>query len=467
MSNLAELETRRANYIEQARQAALAGNVTKARELRGKAEKAVAAIDEMKALADLDSVASPMRPPLPGTMSAGSYDGATLDKNRAAYVVRFGNVDNAVKGILSDLHGDQYEAAYWAQRAAFKTYLRRGERHLSAEEHALLKQIVLTPTAVKSAISQGFDSVAAIKATMVEAIDTLGGFAVPVDFQNRVIERLQAETVMRRRASVDSTSRDTVEIPVSTGGDDQYTSAVRVTWVDEKPAAGTADTNLTFGMETVMIHTVMAETGFSRNMVEDAAFDIENFLVKKFAESATIDEDNRFLIGTGVGSPQGILPGGSNVIGLTRRPSGDADELTWDGLISMTYAIPSRYRQKAVWVGNRFTFEAIAKLKDAISGNYLWTPYQAVGGTDIAPMKLLGYECVEQEAMPSVAAGAFPLIFGDMAGYQIFDRIGMTVERYLDSNTARQNMIMYVMRRRLGGQPTEPWRFAVQQVAAS
>jgi HK97 family phage major capsid protein len=57
-------------------------------------------------------------------------------------------------------------------------------------------------------------------------------------------------------------------------------------------------------------------------------------------------------------------------------------------------------------------------------------------------------------------------VFGDLTGYTIVDRIGMTVERYLDSATARQNLVYYVMRRRLGGQVTEPWRLAAQLVSA-
>jgi len=461
--SIAELQRVKDTALENARKAAEAGDLRKTRTYREEAEAAHERIrlEELSA----PSAKSYGRPPLPGTN--GVEAAINVNAVNAAYIARFGDVASSVKGILTDLHGGDYESLYWQQRHAFKTYLRRGENGLDRENYLLLKQIVLTPTFVKAAIDQGMDSVSAIKATMVEAIDTLGGFAVPVDFQSRVIEKLKGETVVRGRASVDNTSRDTVEIPVSTGGDDQYTSAVRVTWVDEKPTAGTADTSLTFGMESVPVHTVMAETGLSRNMIEDSAFDIENFLTRKFAEAASIDEDNRFLTGNGVGCPQGILPGASNVLGLTERVSGGASTLTWNGLISLSYAIPTQYRKKAVWIAERGTYEAIAKIQDATSGDYLWNPYQYAGGADAAPPKLLGYEVVEQESMPSVAANAYPIVFADLSGYQIFDRIGMTVERYLDSTTARQNMVMYVMRRRLGGQPVEPWRFAVQKVASS
>jgi HK97 family phage major capsid protein len=473
------------NLIAEAKLALKAGNLAEAQSLRAQAEDLKKNIEEGRLL---DQMEAPVRPGLPGSTKGGSMptyakpapvvdmEGEAMyeqEAQKAFYTMRFGEEDKAIKAILVDLHGVDYTDAYWQQRQAFNHYMRRGERELGKEEFGILKQIVMTPAAVKAALLQGVDSVRALKATMVEAIDTLGGFAVPVDFQARVIERLQGMTVMRGRASVDNTSRDMVEIPVSTGGNDQYSSAVRVRWVDETPAAGTADTNLTFGLESIPIHTVMAETGLSRNLIEDSAFNIEQFLVRKYAEAIAIDEDNKFLIGTGVKTPQGILPGGTNALGLTQRVSGHATLITWDSLISMVYAIPSQYRANAVWIANRFFFEAIAKLRSDSAaagdqlGNYLWNPFQATGGADGTPTRLLGFPILEQEVMPDVAANTFPLVFGDLGGYQIFDRVGMTVERYLDSATARQNMIMFVMRRRLGGQVVEPWRLSTMKVAAA
>ena len=378
----------------------------------------------------------------------------------------FERIDSSTKSILIDLHGPNYEAAYWQQRRAFNRYLRRGAEGLSDEESRLLKQIILTPNAVKAAILQGADNVAALKATMIEAIDTLGGYAVPVDFQDRVIERMAAFAVVRPRAMVNQTSSDKVEIPVGTGGDDQYTSAVRVKWVNEIPAAGASETNMTFGMESIPIHTVMATTQLSRNLLEDAGFNLESYVITKFSEAAAIDEDNKFLVGNGVGCPEGILPGGVNALGLTEKASGGASSFTWDGLIDMTFGIAAQYRRNAAWIGERATYLAIAKIKDTNFG-YLWAPYQTVGGQTSPLQPLLGHTPLEQEAMPSVAANAYPLIFGDLAGYQIYDRIGMTIDRIIDSAMAEQNMVKFIMRRRLGGQVVEPWRFCVQKVASS
>lgn len=440
--------------------------------------KSVGALDAMEA----STKSEPMRPPLPGAGAGAGLNGNMGNGQqqpeggasvKAAYIRKFGDPDAAVKALLTDLHGANYEDAYWTQKAAFRRYLRGGESALNADHVRALKHVVYTPQAILAAFDQGIDDVKVFKSTMVEAVDTLGGYIVPVDFQASVIERLRGMTVMRGRSNAINTSRDSVEIPKATGGDDQYTSAVRVTWVDETPTAGTAETNLTFGMEKIPVNTAMAETPLSRNLVEDAAFNIENYLSQKFAEAAAIDEDNQFLTGDGVGKPQGILPGGVNSLSLTEVVSGGATTLTFGasdkGLIPLTYGIAAQYRQNAVWIGERNTYRAISQLTDG-QGQYLWREMfgnnASTGGAGTT-RTLLGYPMLEQEGMPSIAASAYPLIFGDPRGYTIVDRVGMSVERYLDSPTARANLIYYVMRRRLGGQVTETWRFAVQKVSAS
>lgn len=381
--------------------------------------------------------------------------------NKSVYQIRYGDEEDAIKAVLSDLHGVDYEAKRLQQYGAFVKYLRRYNVEPTGEDQQLLHEIILTPEYAAKAIKTGQD-IKFIKATMVEAIDDLGGYVVPVDFQLEVIRRIAGMTVMRNRARVQPTSRDRVEIPKLTGGDDQYTTNVRVTWVAETPTAGTADTNLTWGMEAIPIHDVMAETFLSRNVVEDAAIDLVSELTGAFAEAAAIDEDNQFLTGDGVGKPTGILiDGTAPYTGVTTVNSGAATTLTADGMIDLEYIIPSQYRQNCVWITARQSVRDLRKLKGG-DGHYLW------GRPDLAgePSTFDGYQIAEQEIMPAVAASAYPVLFGDPAGYRIVDRIGMTVERYLDSATARQNLVLYIMRRRLGGKLTHPERWGVQLISA-
>ena len=114
MSGIAEVQRRKTDYLAKARQAAEAGRVTEAKAFRQKAELADEALSELKSIAALET-AQAFRPPLPGTAD----DLPTPDRAQAAYAIRFGSLDGAVKGILTDLHGENYEGAYWQQRADY------------------------------------------------------------------------------------------------------------------------------------------------------------------------------------------------------------------------------------------------------------------------------------------------------------------------------------------------------------
>ncbi len=378
---------------------------------------------------------------------------------KAAYVMRYGESDSAIKAILRDLHGDDYEQKRLSQWQGFARYLRTGEGES--------REFLWTPDTIKMALGEGQD-VKAMKTVMVEAQDTLGGYAVPVDWQADVISRMAGYTVVRPMARVVQTSRDRIEWPTMTGGGSQYRDAVRVTWVDETPTAATAATNLTLGSEVIPVHTVMAETFLSRNLVEDAAFNLVDWLADSFASAQAIDEDNKFLVGDGNGCPQGVLAdsGVTGWLGTGQQVvSGSASTLTWDGLIALTYKLDAQYRQNAVFVMEKATAEVIAKLKDS-DGQYLWRERYgdnvSVGGAGTV-QRLLGYPVLEQEGMPTVASNAFPIIFGDFSGYVVADRVGMSIERYLGGEEARINQVLYVARRRLGGQGVATWKFAAQK----
>jgi len=382
---------------------------------------------------------------------------------KALYSLRYGDPDSAIKAVLTDLHGENFEAKRWAQWQGFVKYLRYGDEVLTGDEKSLMRDVIFTPEYAKKAIVDGWD-IAALKTTMVEGEDQYGGHAVPVDYQARMIERMAGYTVVRPKATIVTTSRDKVEIPKATGGDAQYTSAVRVTWVEETPSSSAADTNLTLGLEGIPVHTAMAVATLSRNLVEDAAFNLPDYISRKFAEAAGIDEDNQFLTGTGAGKPQGILPNSANGLSLGTANTGAGSTLTFDGLIDLQYALDSQYRNAAAFIGEKATYQAISKLKDS-NGQYLWR--DQFGRNTVGQERvLLGNLVLEQEALPTIAASAFPIIFGDLSGYYIVDRIGMSIERYLDSSTATVNTVKYVMWRRLGGQCAEPWRFKLQYVSA-
>ena len=426
-------------------------NVEQANALREEAKGLMAQAEALKAtMSDLETIAVPVMPaalpiePDPITTPAASKAISPV------YTLRYGDEDASVKAILFDLHGADYQQKRWDQWQGFGKYLRTGEGKSMGH--------IFTPEEVELAIKEGQD-VRGLKTVMVEAQDVLGGYVVPADWRADVIMRMQGLTCVRPRAKIITTSRDAVELPKITGGDTQYVGAVRVTWVDETPTAGTAATNITFGLEKIPVHTVMAETFLSRNLVEDAAFNIVAHLAEEFARAQAIDEDNQFLTGDGNGKPRGFLPSSANGMSLSEAESGNASALTADGIVELVYELASQYRQNAVFIGERATWKAVRKLKTG-DGEYLWERNWQVG----QPERLMGFEVLEQEAMPSIGSATYPILFGDIRqSYTIVDRFGMSVERYLDSSTARINQVIYLARRRLGAQCTGTHAVVVQK----
>jgi HK97 family phage major capsid protein len=82
-----------------------------------------------------------------------------------------------------------------------------------------------------------------------------------------------------------------------------------------------------------------------------------------------------------------------------------------------------------------------------------------------SPDTLRGWAYAETEALQAIAANTYPVIFADWSGYRIVDRIGMSVQRYEDSNTAATDSVVFFCRRRYGGQVAEGYKFAVIKIS--
>jgi HK97 family phage major capsid protein len=94
---------------------------------------------------------------------------------------------------------------------------------------------------------------------------------------------------------------------------------------------------------------------------------------------------------------------------------------------------------------NSATLAEVRKLRTS-DGAFLWQP----GLVDGQPDRLLGYPLIEAEAMPDVAAGAFPIAFGNFhAGYLIAERSATAILRDPFTN---KPFVHFYATKRVGGQ---------------
>lgn len=377
---------------------------------------------------------------------------------KSVNILRYGKLDDDQEAVMREVYGGDYRELISNQSKAFKTYVRKGERGLDHDGDAILHQQFWGIKDVVEMLKSGM-TVSEIKATMVEGIDVLGGYAVPPQTGANIISRIRGLTVMRGGgALVVQTSSGMIQWLKITGGGDQYVSGMRGAWGTEIQTPSSK--NFTFGLLQIPVDVYTYKVPLSVSLVEDAS-NLVTILESQIADTLAIDEDVAFLTGDGANKPRGILQGTANGDSITEAVSGDANTLSWVGLNTLRRAVASQYRTpgRASMIGNGDTGAVIESLVDGMSRPYI---DELVSGET----KIKSATWRESEAMPDVAASAYPLIYGDLSGYAIVERLGLSIQRYNDSYTGI-NIVEFHVRRRIGGKVVESWKLAVQKVSAS
>ncbi len=306
---------------------------------------------------------------------------------------------------------------------AFGNFLRRGVERIAPEE---------------------------VKALTV-ANDASAGYLAPQEFGSELIKLLTEFSPIRSYAKVISISAPSIVYPRRVTG----TSATWVAEIASRTASG-----MTFEQVTMTPHELATFTDVSNALLEDNAYNLEGELLSDFAESFARTEGLAFVKGTGAGQPFGIMAAS----GIAELKTGVAANFPAsnpaDVLIAMYHKIATTYAQSGVWMMNRNTLAIVRQWKDG-NGRYLVLDPITAG----APSTLLGRPVVEMPDMDDIGAGTYPILFGDMQGYRIIDRVGLTTLRDPYS-LAVNGQVRFHARKRVGADVTHPDRFIKLKCAA-
>lgn len=197
--------------------------------------------------------------------------------------------------------------------------------------------------------------------------------------------------------------------------------------VAEGGAIPTSDPAL--GSATLGAYKYAFLTSVTRELAEDASFDIEGYMAAQIGEALGNGLGAHLVTGTGTGQPAGILAAATpGVTGGT----GIAGAFTADNLIDLYHSVNSAYARSksAAWLMRNGTLAAVRKLKDA-QGRYLFNLDVPVGYPGAAGT-LLGRPVFVDPNVPAVGLGAKSVLFGDWS--RVFLRVvkGVRLERSLE-----------------------------------
>jgi HK97 family phage major capsid protein len=227
-------------------------------------------------------------------------------------------------------------------------------RRMEAEIEELTNSI--DRQAMPTAMRTNFRQVANV---LQEGVDADGGYLVPVEYDNRLIDVLTEENIMSGLATKITTSEE-YKINIAA------TKPVAA-WIEEGGALSFGDAIFDqIYLDAFKLHVAIKVT---EELLYDSDFNLENYIITEFGKALSNAEEDAFLNGDGKGKPVGIFDktvGGQSVGTLSAT-------LKSDELLDLVYGLKRPYRKNASFIMNDATLAQIRKLKDN-NGAYIWQP---------------------------------------------------------------------------------------------
>ncbi len=248
-----------------------------------------------------------------------------------------------------------------------------------------------------------------IKGAWQGQTDNEGGYAVPDDFYNRIVEQRQ-ELSFVRKAPVTRlvTNHDRILIPTeATAGTKLVVTAEEAAYNENEPV---------FGQVALTIHKFTKMIKVSEEMLDGDAVGLEAYISSVVARASAAAENYYCSIGTGTNEPQGIVAG-ATASGITTAA---ATAITAAELISAMGTVESPYHNSS----SGFLMKGATKFYlQGLTGNSFQFINTPAGGD------FMGYPAYIAPDMDAIVKDGKAVVFGDFSMYAFAEREGVTLSR--------------------------------------
>lgn len=382
--------------------------------------------------------------------------------------------EGVIPGVTADKSGNMY--AFGDNRSA-------GEKKLDALKSGAYTDAVNSFLRTKG-LNRGELKGDAMK-ILNEGSDPAGGFWIPPAFNPELVKKMAVMSTVRPNAKVYTTGSDHLTFPAvnynGSATDDTYaslfTSGVRFSW--RGSVGSTSDfseaTNPIAGTINIPVQLATASIVVMREMLEDASFDLLGYITDLGAEAFALGEENAFTNGSGAGQPRGFVNHPAMAIGYSTYATSagttywgnkvltGSTTVTWGngttGVLGCDATLPPQYENNAKWSASKATYSALSALNAGTATLPQWGFGESWPNfsTGLSQQLLRGYPILKNQFVTTVTNAAQFMYLGDMTGYYIIDRVGMSVDvnPYIYQN--RDQVLIY-MRKRVGGDLVQYWK---------
>jgi HK97 family phage major capsid protein len=252
---------------------------------------------------------------------------------------------------------------------------------------------------------------------MGEAFGSDGGFLVPAEFTQRVLERVYASTNLLGMTDSYTVSGNSMTFPKSaetSRANGSRWGGVRAYWREEGDQATAS--KATFGRLQLNLHKLFVMIQTSDELLADTqGVALEQYLLRVASEETNFVLGDAIINGSGSGQPQGIL-GAACTITVNKESGQTAATLVAQNLVNMWARLWAPCRANAVWLINQDVESQLHSMTVG-SGSAATLAYLPPGGLSAKPYAtLLGRPVMPVEWCPTLGTVG-DVILADLRHY--------------------------------------------------
>jgi HK97 family phage major capsid protein len=287
------------------------------------------------------------------------------------------------------------------------------------------------------------------KAALGESSGAAGGYTVPPEFYQGLMQIVAENTFIRPRAFVMPMAGATLQIPyldittAQSAGVSPFFAGVQMYWTAE--AQTRTETEPAFKQMELKAWELSGYSVSSNVLLQDSVIGLEKFLMTLFAKAIAWFEEYAFLQGNGVGKPLGMLTAGA-ALSVGRATSNLVQFADVAGMWAKL--LPASWGS-AVWTFSPSVVPQLLQLKDGANRAIFISIDQGI--TKAPNWSLLGRPAFATEKVPPLGSSG-DLMLLDPALYVIGDRMSVEVAASEHVNFLKNQMTWRVVER-VDGQP--------------